>query len=918
MKSTKVIRRKKLAATISLLLAACPSGYALAEDQDATTEGQSVAGEATAEEEMVAEEVIVTGIRRGLMQSLDIKENSTSIVEAISAEDIGKLPDQSITDSLARLPGVTAQRLNGRSQVLSVRGLGPDFTTALLNGRPQVSTGDNRGVEFDQYPAEMISAAVVYKTPNATLMGQGLAGTVDLQTIRPLEYGKQAMVANARYEWNDLSALNDDADDTGWRGSFSWVDQFMDDTLGISIGIAYLDTPSQSERFNSWGYPTDTPEGAAVIGGAKPYAQSNELERTGITGTLEYAPSDTFRTTLDLYYSDFQETQLLRGIELPLWWSSAQLQPGYTVNNGLVETGSFANVKGVMRNDVNERDSELWSAGWNLEFDLDDNWSLIGDLSYSEVDRTDIILETYSGTGPAGVGATDTLGFQMRSGQGVLFFPTLNYADPSIVFLTSPQGWGSDVVAGGQLGYDNRPTIEDELTMYDARARYTFDSGWLGSVDFGLNYQTRTKTKVADEWFLSLASGEFSAPLPTPYIYTDLSFLGIPSMVGYDALAAVNSGIYTRSRNPNADVVIKSWEVEEDLTTLYAMASFDADVFSDKALFGNFGFQWVNTDQSSSAQSATGGGASLTLFPTSGGDDYDEILPSLNMALGITDSQFLRFAYARSLARARMDQMRAGVQYGFDISKVDSTDINNSPWSGSAGNPALRPWLADAFDLSWEQYFKDGLGYVALAGFYKDLDTWVIDDQVVFDFTGFPQDEQFDPALSQGLITIPVNGSGGSIDGFEFSFSLDFGMFWPAVEGLGLLGSASWTNSDIQDSGGSDINIPGLSEDVYNLTAYYETERFSIRLSARDRSDFLGEVSGFGAGRDFRQVQGETVLDGQASWFFGGSLTGLSLLFQAYNITDEEFTTFSNDDVRQVIDFQRYGSTYLLGASYSF
>jgi iron complex outermembrane receptor protein len=916
MKSSNIIRRKELAATISLLLAAGPAGFALAEDQETSSAGEAVAGEAAAEG-MITEEVIVTGIRRGLLQSIDIKESSTSIVEAISAEDIGKLPDQSITDSLARLPGVTAQRLNGRSQVLSVRGLGPDFTTALLNGRPQVSTGDNRGVEFDQYPAEMISAAIVYKTPNATLMGQGLAGTVDMQTIRPLKYGEQAMVVNARYEWNDLSALNDDADDTGWRGSFSYIDQFLDDTVGVSIGVAYLDTPSQSQRFNSWGYP-EGPEGAFVIGGAKPYAQSNELERTGIVGALEYAPSDAFHTTLDLFYSDFQETQLLRGIELPLWWSSAQLQPGYTINNGLVESGAFSNVKGVMRNDVNERDSEMWSAGWNLQYDLNSNWSLIGDISYSEVDRTDIILETYSGTGPAGVGATDTLGFQMRTGQGVLFSPTLNYADPNVIFLTSPQGWGGDVVAGGQLGYDNRPTIEDELTMYDARARYTFDSGWLGGIDFGLNYQTRTKSKVADEWFLALASGEFSAPLPTPYIYTDLSFLGIPSMVGYDALAAVASGIYTRNRNPNADVVIKSWEVDEDVTTLYAMANFDTDVFTTMSLFGNFGFQWVDTDQSSSAQSASGGGSSLTLFPTSGGDDYSEFLPSLNVALGITETQFLRFAYAKTLARARMDQMRAGVQYSFDVSKVESPDINNSPWSGSAGNPALQPWIADAFDLSWEHYFQDGLGYVALAAFYKDLDTWVIDDQVVYDFTGFPQDEQFDPVLTEGLITVPVNGSGGSIDGFEFSFALDFGMFWETVEGLGLLGSASWTNSDIQDAGGSDITIPGLSEDVYSLTAYYETERFSVRLSARDRSDFLGEVSGFGAGRDFRNVQAETVIDGQASWFFGGSLTGLSLLFQAYNLTDEEFATYSNDDERQVIDFQKYGTTYLAGLSYSF
>ena len=261
MKSNKIFRRKELAATISLLLAALPMAHADEQVRDVEAEDQEISGQEASEEEsrgeLITEEVIVTGIRRGLMQSLELKANSTSIVEAISAEDIGKLPDQSITDSLARLPGITAQRLNGRTQggVLSVRALGPDFTTALLNGRPQVSSGDNRAVEFDQYPSEMISSAIVYKTPNASLMGQGLAGTVDLMTIRPLQYGKQALVANARYQWNDISALNNDAPDTGWRGSFSYIDQFLDDTLGISFGIAYADTPSQGERFNAWGYP---------------------------------------------------------------------------------------------------------------------------------------------------------------------------------------------------------------------------------------------------------------------------------------------------------------------------------------------------------------------------------------------------------------------------------------------------------------------------------------------------------------------------------------------------------------------------------------------------------------------------------------------------------------------------------------
>ena len=139
------------------------------------------------DEDSQADEIVVTGFKSSLENSVAAKRDNTSIVEAVSAEEIGKLPDVSIAESLGRLPGLATQRLNGRSNVLSIRGLGPDFSTALLNGREQVTTSDNRGVEFDQYPAELLSSALVYKTPYAGLIGQGLAGTVDLRTIRPLD-----------------------------------------------------------------------------------------------------------------------------------------------------------------------------------------------------------------------------------------------------------------------------------------------------------------------------------------------------------------------------------------------------------------------------------------------------------------------------------------------------------------------------------------------------------------------------------------------------------------------------------------------------------------------------------------------------------------------------------------------------------
>jgi iron complex outermembrane recepter protein len=150
---------------------------------------------APAEEEEDA--IVVSGFRASLENAVNEKKNNDQIVESVSAEDIGKLPDASIGESIARLPGVTSQRLNGRSNNISIRGFGPDFSQTVLNGREQTSTGDSRAVEFDQYPSEIVSQVVVYKSPTASLVGQGLVGTIDIRTVRPLDYGKQVLAIGA-------------------------------------------------------------------------------------------------------------------------------------------------------------------------------------------------------------------------------------------------------------------------------------------------------------------------------------------------------------------------------------------------------------------------------------------------------------------------------------------------------------------------------------------------------------------------------------------------------------------------------------------------------------------------------------------------------------------------------------------------
>ncbi len=879
--------------------------------------GAASAQDVPQEEATEIDEVIVTGIRSSIESSIATKRNNTSIVEVVTAEDIGKLPDMSIAESLARLPGLAAQRQDGRAQVISIRGLGPDFTTALLNGREQVTTGDNRGVEFDQYPSEALASVLVYKTPDGSLVGQGLAGTVDLRTIRPLAYGRRAIALNARYELNDIGALNAGTTDSGQRYSISYIDQFADDTIGIALGYAHMSSPYQSERFEAWGYPTDG-NGDLVIGGAKVFVMSSELERDGFFGTLEWQPNDRIHSTLDAFYSEFDNTQILRGVEFPLQWSSASLS-NQQVEDDLVVAGTFSNVRAVGRGDVTARESKLTSVGWNTEVVLSDRWSLDADLSYSKVDRTDTILETYWGTGRNGAGVTDTLDFVI-SGDGVPQFTTdLDYSDPSLMRLTSPQGWGGDVIPGGQDGYLNMPTIEDELKAVRLTLNGEIDLGAFNGIETGLYFSTREKSLVANEWFLGIPGGA-TVVVPADYLLesTSLAYGGIPGILSYDALGLVNDGFYNLVRNPNGDVQSKNWTVEEDIVIAYGKLNVDAN-FESIPVTGNLGIQMVFTDQHSNGFAATGSGAGTMFTAIEGGDSYLEILPSMNLIFELRDDLILRTALARTMARPRMDQMRASRGYGFNPTlNVPGATLNNSPWSGGGGNPELKPWIANVADISLERYFGRS-AYVSVAAFYRDLESFVYDEQRPADFTGFPTGGVV-PVINEGLYSSPQNGEGGGMWGVEFAASAPFDFIHPALEGFGAFVSISQNGSEIEQPGTNvKTAIPGLSETVGNLTLYYERYGFQSRVSARYRSDFLGEMSGFANGRTLRQVGEETVVDAQVGYEFdSGPLAGLSLLAQVNNVTDEPFYTFQNGDQRQVINHQSYGRTFLFGVNYRY
>lgn len=906
-----------------------PSIAAAQSTQPATTvqeeEGQPV-DDADTDESAV---IIVSGFRESLASSVAQKRNSDLILESVTAEDIGKLPDDSIGESIARLPGVTSQRLNGRANVIAIRGLGPDFSQTLLNGREQTSTGDNRAVEFDQYPSEVVNQVLVYKSPSASLVGQGLVGTIDVRTIRPLETGEQIFAIGAKGSYADLGALNAGSKEFGYRANATYVDQFADDTLGIALSAAYTDEPYQLQEFNAWGYAgSGEPGSPFVIGGNKSFVTSTQLTRLGFNGTLQWEASPTLMVTLDGFYSNFDDDQSKRGIELPLGFgafgttfdpSTATVVDGPF--GGFAEQGTFENVEGVVRNDVFQREADLYSGGLNLNYEGDDGWSAFFDIGFSRTDRNELSIESYSGTGyNAGVGATDTIQF-FSDENGTSFDPTLDYSDPNLIVLTDPLGWGGSRI---QAGYYNNRIIKDELYQYRLGVAKDIES-FISKVSFGLSYTDRSKSLTPDEFFVSPANGATEIAIPSSELLrpTDLGYLGLGPIVSYDVRNLIADGTLVLDANDSNDIPAKAYGITEKLMTAYLQFDVRQDLGAGE-LTGNFGVQAVNTEQNSTGVAFTNvdglpGDERVNL---SLGDNYWDILPSANLSLRFDSGWVFRLAASRQIQRPQLDDLRVAIGYGIVETNNGQSPTGEYPYiSGGGGNPVLRPYRANAVDFNIEKYFAGGAGVVAAQLFYKDLVSYIDGDVQVFDYSTFPLPAGNAPASPIGLLFSEVNTGGGGFYGAELSATVPFDVLTSALTGFGVTGGVGYTKTEVENAQGEIDQIPGYSKWVANGTLYYDLNGFSARGSVRYRSEFLADFTGFGGNIVRRLARAETIVDAQIGYEFqpGSALEGLSIYVQGQNLTNQPFVSqFDVPEPRAVIDYQEYGRRFLAGFTYKF
>ena len=755
------------------------------------------------------------------------------------------------------------------------------------------------------------------------------------------------LAAGYKREMNEQEANIPGLPDSGDRVNLTYIDQFADRRWvwrWVSPTTRRLTRTRRASRG-----ATRTLAALPAIGGDKDGVKSSFYERKAIMGVFEFKPTDDLHMLLDAYHSDFNEVQTIQRMEYGTAWNSSTTlaNPG-PVENGRVQSGTFDNVPfTVIENYNNDRDASIDSIGLNTTYAFNDDWGMEVDLSWSNVDRDDVRLESTAGNGagadPTFLPLADDISFTTDSKGITHFTPTLDYSDYDSVFLTDPGAWGGGIRRAGYVG---APHITDEIKAMRLAATRTVD-GFFSDVSFGVNYADRTKAKEQFQSNLMLPENVSHMVVPEEYRtgIANTAFFGSPNgMIGYNALAmwrddfwSVINSVDDPNANDNDRVnnVQNTWQVDEKLTTAFVKLGVDTEL-GGLPLRGNIGVQAIQADQTSHLHITSAvipdNTPVLPIQVVEEGAKYTDILPSLNLALEFPHDMKLRFAAATTVARPRLDELGGGASYNVVSDQGTPTIVDGVSYywkRNGGGNPELEPWKANNFDLSFEKYFGDNKGYFAAAIYYKDIDTYIFNQSVVEDFTGAPLPAPASPtdtstynmadANRLGISTLKTNGKGGYVQGFELTLSLPFSLFADPLDGFGVILSGTKNESSLKIN---DIEtpIPGLSTKILNSTIYYEKYGFSARVSNRYRDEFVGEVQNFDATLALRNVSAESLLDAQIGYAIQeGALKGLSFSISGTNLTDEPFVLSNvGTDPYNFVLYENYGAVYAVAVNYSF
>jgi iron complex outermembrane receptor protein len=945
-------------AVLSLAISAALAGLswqaAAEQAQSSAIESQTAVQpeqQAAAKNDKDVEVIQVSGIRSSIKESLFQKQNATSVVDLVVSDDIGKFPDENLAEALQRIPGITITRNGGEGQNILVRGLGGGYNITTLNGRKLASEYAGRDFNFDTIASELVSVLRVYKSPEAQLPEGGIGAVIDIETRKPLDMDGTTISASAKGIYESRT------EDTHPHASFIYGQKNEDDTFGGLFSAVYskktlrADTYSASGFFDedegwgvdSAGVPVDTNENG-VIDTGETYASKipsymyfanaqDVRERLGATLALQWRPTDQLDINFDSLYSRYNTD----GNRYQIGF--VNYDETHTPGTPLFSDATFDDMDRVIKmrqtgdntmvellNISTPRKTDTYQLGLNTKYQYNEQWSFTVDAAYSEAkdqnagDNRFIVAR----------GFVDAIDIDYSSGNKL----------PDVVI--SP-GLTADQDYGAHYSYNSGTGVTDKISDLKLLSTYLPEDGLITKVDAGLTYVDQQK---GQNQFASANASQFSRggfyltrdgyafDNSTVFQKGEFELFRIPADVfvpanfdnfldgenslspspwpsfDYDKLLAYYRGINAEAADKSIVAVqdrAGSYEVEEAVSTAFVQVTMEPELFGLSSML-NLGLRGSKTDVTSSgfgydlAKVELDAGGLPTnndwrqVLPVSYDDSYNNILPSLNFKLNLTDELLVRFSAAQVLSRPSLYYLRSWAAPNFTVREQGLPTL-------AMGNPGVKPEEANQADLTLEWYYGESS---ALSGgvFVKDIKSFVTEGKFAANVAG-----------TDYLVTTSVNGEyGAKVEGYEMAWQQSLQELLPEpFNGLGFQLNYTYVDSSYDDPDLKAKNLPfqGMSKNSYNAVVYYEQYGVQARLAYNWRSKFVTNPEDWG-GASWIAAYGQ--LDASVSYDI---MHGLTVFAEASNLSNSRYWGYVKRE-DQVNYLERFGTQLALGIRGSF
>jgi TonB-dependent receptor len=914
---------------------------------------QTPAAQAAPDDTSTAEDIIVTGIRGSLQRNLDIKRDAVGVLDAISAEDIGKFPDSNVAASLQRLPGVSIQRDGARGEAtgITVRGFGGDFNETLYDGRRVSTATGGRSVDFSTVGADFVGQLNVMKTPDVTLAANSIGATVNVLFPKPFDHPGMRLSASMSGSWQE------DAKKVVPTAGILFSDTFADDTFGILADAAYTrrDTQTNNVYVNGFnfgyyapcqlegssfatcapttalkdanGVPTPVGNLANVRGAFEQQYGAQQIytkdERVDGRLALQWHPSDGVMVTLDNNFS--RQTVHTESFGFGIWFNQGNLRNVKLDSNGVplnfTQAGSQTDFVANSAANILQTNQ----TGLNVKWDVSDNFTVEADGSYSKSWRNpDGRILSYGADVGYGFGIGPNLGVVV-SGDSKDTLPTLNnygvngdearWADTSVIgshVTVNTAAKNTDVVKQGRLtGEWKQEDFSIKFGGSYLEDTYRFQSSdtfannfWQAYSGYGPSSGGSGGVPIPPSLFQGTVSTAnflpgFSGNLPGPLLQFNaldyqayLTSLGNPQAknipgYNYSCCGTGFTGAFNVQLNPGS-----VQEITERTWSAFVRASFETEIAGMPFHF-NAGVREEVTHLTS-----TGIGRFPTLIVSSTTDptlltvqtytanqnvttksDYAYLLPSVDMKLNITDKLDVRFDASRTLTRPNLSFLTPVLNVG--------SGQRVGALTATGGNPTLKPYLSDNFDLAVEWYYQRN-SYAAIDFFVKNVSNFIVGGT-----TRQTINNVIDPSTGQPAVfavSARVNGPDATVRGIEFAWQQVFGN-----SGFGFQANATLVDTNKPfDPNNFTVNgfaVTGLANSA-NFVGFYDKKGFQARIAVNWRDEYL---LGFGQAQNTGQFGSEPTFVNQSTQIDFSTSYDVTKQFtvfaEALNLTNETYST---------------------------